>query len=204
MFMVACIFRAMLSTLLIVATPQCVLAQTKSEQGNAPPSTIDINDLQGVTIDATIVYRGRSRNLRTRSEDSGVKRERWRIVIGPGLSINWRVSETNQLDTGNTTRRTSSMSGTIGRPQTGSEINGARVWTIESNTLILLRVYHVGGEIKKFSLTRSSAGFDCTLRGYPAREVGTDHIIATGTSGDKVEILEGHQVSSTCRISKGG
>ena len=194
-----------IASMIVAAMATIAQSQAQSEPpGKAQAQSITIDDLRGITISAAITYVGRVRSLKNNLEYSGETDQRFHVEIGPGASVKWTVTG-EQRTGGRVASRTQSYSAIIGRPDLRPDQAGTRavVWTLEGNTLTLLRVFDVGGRVMKFTLTRSGSSLSCTIRGSNAREVGAGHTKAKSAFGDQVEILSMRQTSSDCRVSKG-
>lgn|SRR5262245_10549697 len=196
--------------LLSVALLVSALAQSPTQP--QPPSDsspgageeITIDDLQGVTISSVIEEAGRSRW----SGDKIIRRihqsSRMITHIGSSGAIKWTVDVSTRIDNKSYPRRYS-FSAIIDRPNTTPDMTGARavVWTFESNTLTLLRVFEKGGRIIKITFNRVGAGFGCTATSSYLNEAGAGYpTIKTMVVGGHMEYIGVKQSSSTCRVSK--
>jgi len=159
-------------------------------------------DLQGATIEATVVYQ----QVRRRDGQvlSGETRQSWRTVIGPGDAIQSTTSQTSSSERGTRTSAPRTGSFTLGKPRTVFDLGGGdAVWAFTNGTLNYLRTYRgAGGYKRTFTFTRAGGGLNCSVRTAFARETGVGRIDLESPFGGRVEILSSKQVSSSCRVSK--
>jgi hypothetical protein len=167
--------------------------------------TIGINDLDGVTIDATIGWAGQVRwSVDNAVYPAGLKWT-WRVEIGPGGTVSTFL--TREVRGGGMAKTTNfSGSSVIGRPKQGSNAQSVRtdVWTYRENTLTLLRVFDRGGQIVHIKLARDASGLRCTIRGSFATEVGAGSLKTKNLFGPgHLETLSMKQTLSACRVIRG-
>jgi hypothetical protein len=181
-------------------------AQPQSEpQGaeKAQGQEISIEALQGVAISGVVNYTGRFRT----HLGEGTSNIVWnfRLRIGPGSAVSmshtrnvrWQTKEGPK-----TASLSKSATGTIGLPKQTSD--GAALWLLEANTLVLLKVFEVGGNSTKITLARRGSGLSCSVTAPMVREVGAGASKTKAAVGGKVEMLDIRQTSSSCRVDKAG
>ena len=88
--------------------------------------------------------------------------------------------------------------GKIGQPIQGSD--GPRLFTLQGNTLSMLRVHQVGGHVLKITLRKDATGLSCSSDSKMAREVGAGDMKTTALGGGKAEVRNARQISSTCKV----
>lgn len=203
--------RLLVGTLLLAATmPALARAQapaptaTEAEAAaKAETQEISIAALQGVSISGVVNYAGRFRTHL--GEGASTIASSFRLKIGPGATA--AMSHTRKVswqrkDGPKTASISKSATGTIGLPkQTG---DGAALWLLEGNTLVLLKVFEVGGTAMRIALKQRDMGWSCSVTAPMAREVGAGATKTKAAVGGKVEMLDIRQTSSSCRVNKAG
>jgi hypothetical protein len=142
--------------ILLWALLSCVVTATQvAAQGATDPpakpsiDAITIDDLESATIAGVIVYAGQIRWSGDNVVRFWLQNWRFKIQIGPATAVKWTVDTSGKYGENDAKRRHFAYSGTIGRPDMTPEQHGsgarAVVWTLEGNTLTLLRVFEIGG-----------------------------------------------------------
>lgn len=198
--------RVLLVLLILLGASVPIRAQSPAESKGAEKSQgqeISIEALQGVAISGVVNYTGRFRT----QLGEGTSNIVWnfRLKIGPGSAVNmshtrnvrWQTKEGPK-----TASLSKSATGTIGLPKQTSD--GAALWLLEGNTLVLLRVFEVGGNATRITLTQRNSGLSCSVTAPMAREAGAGSTKTKAAVGGKVEMLDIKQISSSCRVSKAG
>jgi hypothetical protein len=159
-------------------------------------------DLQGMTIEAAVVYQQQVR--RDGQVFANRMRQTWTTVIGPGDAIRSTSSNTSEGPRGSRTSAPRTGSFTLGKPRTVSDLGGGdAVWAFTNGTLNYLRTYRgAGGYKRTFTFTRAGGGLNCSVRTAFARETGVGRIDLESPFGSQVEILSSKQISSSCRVSQ--
>jgi len=194
--------------LLFAALPALAQAQPATPPGKAPPNAqpegkaISIEDLQGVTISGVVNYAGRFRTNLGESTSTIVWNYRLKVGPGPAVAMSYTRNVHWQAKDGPKTASLSkSLTGTIGVPrEAGKE---ATLWLLDGNTLVLLRVFEVGGVAMRIALTQKGSDLSCSATAPMARETGAGNTRTQAAVGGKVEMLSIRQTSSSCRVSKG-
>ncbi len=179
-------------------------ARAQSDAKSDKAADIKLDELAGITLSGEIVYAGRGRW----SGDNVVRpyHQTWQfnIQLGKETSIKWTLVV--HMKRGEKARTTHfSHSATINRPDTKSEVIGARavVWTYEDNALTLLRVFDRGGRTVKMMLVRTELGMSCVAHGAYFQEVGKGNPMHKAANGrGYLELIGVKQVSSSCRVRR--
>ena len=158
---------------------------------------LKIEDLEGLAVEATVVYRGTFR--RGDKQGPGEITVDWSLKFSPDQIVETTMVRRVKSPAG-TARLARPFKGPIGRP--GKVGDGNFVWILKDNDLTLLRVMEVGGQAATFKFTRNGQGWTCALDTAMAKEVGAGSSRTEAAHGGKVTILGMKQVSSTCRIKK--
>ena len=191
--------RPFVCILLLTAMPMCATAQTETS-GKRAGQEVTLERLQGATISGVVNYVGR---FRTHSgESTSTIAWNYRLKIGPGSAVNMSATRNVHWQTKDgpkTASLSKSRAGTIGVPKQHED--GAALWLLEGNTLVLLRVFEVGGIAMRITLTETGPGLGCSVTAPMAREVGAGQTKTQAAVGGKVEMLSMRQTSSSCRVS---
>jgi hypothetical protein len=177
--------------------------QPPSQPEIAPRSeaqNITIEALQGATISGVVNYVGRFRTHL--GEATSNIAWNYRLRVGPGSTVTMSTTRNVHWQTKDgpkTASLSKSLTGTIGVPRQATD--GAALWLLEGNTLILLRVFEVGGNAMRITFTRTGSKLSCSATAPMAREVGAGSTKTQAAVGGKVEMLSTRQTSSSCHIS---
>jgi hypothetical protein len=156
-----------------------------------------IEDLHGLTINATAVHQGPFRL--GEKQGPGEITFRWSVNIdGQGIvETSLRREVKSPRGTAHLNR---SFKGAVGQPDKVGD--GHFVWVLKGDSLTLLRVMEVGGQTATFNLARSGESWTCGLQTSMAKEVGAGQSRTQAAHGGKVTIMGMKQVSASCRASK--
>lgn len=201
-------WRHALAMLALAVLPGTALPQSPapaSEKSEPAPSArtqdITIEALQGAQISGAANYVGRFRTPIGESTSNIVWK--YQIKIGPGLNaaisttrnVHWRGKDGPQ-----SASLSRSAKGTIGVPRQSDD--GAALWLLDGNTLVLLRVFEVGGVALRITLARADGKWSCSATAPMAKEVGAGNSKTKAAVGGKVEMLSIKQTSANCHIGK--
>jgi hypothetical protein len=181
----------------------CLVSAASAQTGTAPQAdSIDLADLEGVTLHLAWTFTSRFRN--DRGEFSGGRATQLQVKLGAGGAIQGVSRETGWADTPGG-RKSNTMTrgfvGTIGVPGKNKDGSATMVWLYEDNTLTRLGVVEIGGATLKINLARTASGLSCSAAIGLAREVGAGNRIDRSTGGGKVETLSARLVGTpTCRV----
>jgi hypothetical protein len=167
----------------------------------ASAQELAIKDLQGLTVAATVKYRGMF--ARERGSGPGNITHNYRIVLGPDENV--QVTQTRNVEAitpvgpkHSSLKRT--FSGKVGTP--GQSSAGSFLWLLEKNELVLLRTLEVGGFKLTLAFTKTDKGMTCTANGPYLKEAGAGAGKTESAAGGKVRIISMQQVGSSCSVSK--
>ena len=186
---------------LLIAMSICASAQTE-RSAKRTGQEITLERLQGATISGVVNYAGRFRTHL--GESTSTIAWNYRLKIGPGSAVNMSATRNVHWQTKDgpkTASLSKSRTGTIGVPAQTQD--GAALWLLEGNTLVLLKVFEVGGIAMRITLTETGSGLGCSVTAPMAREVGAGQTKTKAAVGGKVEMLSMSQTSSSCRVSMG-
>jgi hypothetical protein len=192
----------------VVTAPQ-VTAQAAIDPPAKPQiDAITIDDLQNATITGVIVYAGQIRWSGDNIVRVWLQYWRFNIQIGPVTAIKWTLDTSGKYGEKDAKRRHYAHSATIGRPDMTPEQHGsgarAVVWTLDGNTLTLLRVFETGGRTVRIMFTRTTSGLLCRAEGAYARETGGGNPKTKDPDrGGYFEFIGAKQTSSACQVRKG-
>jgi hypothetical protein len=167
------------------------------------PGAVTFDELEGFIIEANIV-----RDQLTQRDGRQVPQQAytsWRIVIGPGLSIQSTVNATFHNPHGQS--KAEPLTGSFILDQSrhvGSRGGGQGIWHFEEQTLTFTRTFEQGALRIKFAFFRKDEALSCQASESFARENGTGPIaMRSAIDGQPVMIVRAKQISSNCRIFKG-
>jgi hypothetical protein len=178
------------------------LAEAATSQA-ATPGAATFDELEGFIIEANIV-----RDQLTQRDGRQVPQQAhtsWRIVIGPGVSIQSTVNVTFHNPHGQ--RKAEPLTGSFILDQSrhvGSRGGGQGVWHFEEQTLTFTRTFEQGAFRIKFAFSRNDEALSCQASETFARENGTGRIaMQSAIDGQPITIIRAKQISSNCRVFKG-
>jgi hypothetical protein len=175
--------------------------QTVGPQPAEAESTdsISIADLEGLTVDAKIVYartvryKGNIRNNQSHQE--------FRLRIGPNGAI-WETEKYTTVSPRGevVASRTNNNHYTIGHVIDREK--GHVVWAFADASLTRLNTRAEGGRKMTYLFKRSANGFACDVSAPYMREDGVGRLQGKAMRGGTVEFLAIKQVAATCRVGK--
>jgi hypothetical protein len=178
------------------------LAEAATGQA-ATPGAVTFDQLEGFVVEANIVRdQVTQRNGRQGPQQAHTS---WRLVLGPGLSIQSTVNATFHNPHGQ--RKAEPVTGSFILDQSrhvGSRGGGQGIWHFEEQALTFTRTFEQGALRIKFTFFRSDEALSCQASESFARENGTGPItMRSAVDGQPVTIVRAKQISSTCRVFKG-
>jgi hypothetical protein len=170
---------------------------------NATPDAVTFDELEGFVIEANIVREQLIERNRQQSPQRAYTS--WRIIIGPGLSIQSIVNVTFHNPHGQSKAEPLTGSFVLDQSrQLGSRGGGQGMWHFEEETLTFTRTFEQGALRIKFAFSRNNENLTCQATESFARENGTGRIeMQSAINGQPVTIIRAKQISSNCRVFKG-
>ena len=182
--------------------PTQALGEAATSQA-VTPGAVTFDQLEGFIIEANIV-----RDQLTQRDGRQVPQQahtNWRVVIGPGLSIQSTVNATFHNPHGQS--KADPLTGSFILDQSrhvGSRGGGQGVWHFEEGTLTFTRTFEQGAFRIKFAFSRKDEGLSCQASESFARENGTGPIaMQSAINGQPITMIRAKQISSNCRVFKG-
>lgn len=169
--------------------------------GSALAQDLTVGDLQGLSVAATVKYRGTF--ARDKGPGPGNITHTYRIRIGPEDGVQVAMTRNVEAITPFGPKHSSlsrTFSGKIGTPAQAA--SGNYLWLLEKNELILLRTLEVGGFKLTLAFSKSDKGMNCKVTAPYLKEAGAGAGKTDSAFGGKVRIVSMHQMSSTCSVSK--
>jgi hypothetical protein len=169
----------------------------------ATPVAVTFDELEGFTIEANIV-----RDQLVQRDGRQVPQQAhtsWRIIMGPGASIQSTVNVAFHNPHGQSNAEPLTGSFILDQSRyVGSRGGGQGVWHFEGETLTFTRTFEQGAFRVKFTFSRNNDGLSCQASEVFARESGTGRItLQSPITGQPVTIIRAKQISSNCRVFKG-
>jgi len=163
---------------------------------------ITFADLDGTVIQATIVRE--QTLLRGNRQISNSRQSDWRIIIGPGDRIEYKLDAISHTKAGPRKAKPIHTVLRLEQPREAAQLGGGHmVWVFEDQTLTNLRVYKGGAFKRTFAFARSGNGLSCSATETLARETGVKGVELESSVDDApIVILSAKQTSSTCKVSK--
>ena len=188
--------------LCLIGLPAQALGEAATSQA-VTPGAVTFDQLEGFIVEANIV-----RDQLTQRDGRQVPQQAhtsWRLVIGPGLSIQSTVNATFHNPHGQS--KAEPVTGSFILDQSrhvGSRGGGQGMWHFEEGTLTFTRTFEQGAFRIKFAFSRKDEGLSCQASESFARENGTGPIaMRSAIDGQPVTIVRAKQISSNCRVFKG-
>ncbi len=188
---------------LLLFLPVAALAQAKVEPqtGKEMPtnSEVTIDDLHGTTIHTSSTFTALLRSEKGEAPGGFTLRRELKITHQGDVQVKFARDIWWDSPSGRKTGRLAGTdAGKIGQPIQGSD--GPRLFTLQGNTLSMLRVHQVGGHVLKITLRKDATGLSCSSDSKMAREVGAGDMKTTALGGGKAEVRNARQISSTCKV----
>jgi hypothetical protein len=168
---------------------------------DAKPITFE--DLQGTTINATVIYAQTFRRLDEDRIRNNTNTQTITLKIGPGDHIGQihtvSITAPDGRHVGN-----NSFAGKfeLNKPRKGTF--GEIIWLFDDDKLVRLQTFESGGRRITLTFKRTPAGLTCSVDAPFARE-DSGAVQTTGAVGGmKIQLLSMKQTSTNCRVDKAG
>jgi len=195
-------FLAALALMVSTAQPARSEDQT-TPSGPSPDTAATLAELQGVTIEATVVHQ----QVLQRDGKQFPNQSRFdvRVSIRDGR-IEGSISPSGHNARGPYQGAVQPVSAALDKPVVSGSFGGGNgIWFVNERTLTSVLVFKGGGAFRReIVFSRTDKGLACTIKEVFARENGAGPINwKSSLDGGSLTLISDRQTSSSCRVKKG-